>query len=177
MTSLLNRFSDIEAFSKAYGPERQEYFNDNMKSVIAGSVAPTLTVMGLAYGKVPAKQWLMGQLAEFNEFCGKKEKMDDWQIEQLAGSIISRCGQLKATEIMVFLYRYKSGKYGPLYGTVDPVDFMVNLTDKFLPWRAKIAEQIESEMAWKEREQWKRNALKPEQIEELKKRMQQIGKT
>lgn len=138
-------------------------------------ISPTLTVIDKSYGNGSAMIWLCRQLADFNEFCGKREKMDDWQIEQLARGIVARHGYLKASEIMLFLYQYKNGDWGPIYGVIDPQEFMTVLRKQFIPWKARIVEAAENEQKRKERESWKDSALKPDEIRKLKERIQQIN--
>ena len=148
----------------------------NERRAVVGN-APTLTIIDKAYGDGSAMIWLCQQLADFNEFCGKKEKMDDWQIEQLARGIIANFGYLKASEIMLFLYQYKMGWWGPLYGVIDPQEFMVVLKEKFNPWRARIVEQVENEKARAERESYynRPDVLKPDEIRKLKERINRIN--
>ena len=101
--------------------------------------------------------------------------MDDWQITNLARFIATKCSQLKASEIMLFLYQYKTGSWGPLYGVVDPQEFMVVLREKFIPWRARKVEEAENEQRRRERESWRETALKPDEIKKLKERILQIN--
>lgn len=175
VAALLNRHSDLQSFMKDNEPEVQaRCYNDEQRAVMS-EISPTLTVIDKAYGEGAALVWLCKQLADFNEFCGKKEKMDDWQIEQLARGIILTLGYLKASEIMLFLYRYKMGHYGPLYGVIDPQEFMAVLQKKFIPWKGMIAEKAEGERHRKERESWRKNALKPDEIKKLKERIMNIN--
>jgi len=150
--------------------------NDS-KRAIMNEVAPTLTVIDKAYGDGSATVWLMQVLAVFNEYVGKREKMDDWQLENLARSIVANCGWLKASEMMLFLNRYASGKYGPLYGAIEPNEVMRNLTENFIPWRARIVQEEEDKKAREERESYynRPGILKPDEIKKLKERLNEIN--
>jgi len=161
----------------AYDPKIQEKCGKDEKRAVMSEISPTLMVVEKAYGDGSAMIWLSKQLAEFNEFCGKKEKMDDWQIEQLARGIVTRFSQLKVSEIMLFLYQYKMGKWGPLYGTIDPQEFTAVLEKKFLPWRATVVAEAENEKARAERESWanRPDILKPDEIKALKERLAKIN--
>lgn len=142
---------------------------------VMSSVSPTLMVVEKAYGDNAAVIWLTQQLTVFNEYCGKREKMDGWQITNLAQRIFNDCSQLKASEIMLFLYQYSSGKWGPLYGVVDAQEFMVVLKEKFLPWRANIVADAEAAAARAERDSYfnRPDALKPHEVAALRKRLEQ----
>lgn len=177
IVALINAHSDLQSFMNANSPKIQELCASDEKKAVMSSISPTLTVIEKSYGDGSAMIWLCQQLAEFNEFCGKKEKMDDWQIEQLARGIVTRYGQLKASEIMLFLYQYKMGKWGPLYGTVDPQEFMVVL-ERFFCWRARKVEEAEGEIERAKREAWAKRPgiLKPDQIRALKERIMSVDK-
>lgn len=161
----------------ANGAAIQEKCGKDEKRAVMSEISPTLTVIDKAYFDGAAMIWLCKQLADFNEFCGKKEKMDDWQIEQLARGIVANFGQLKASEIMLFLYQYKMGQWGPLYGTIDPQDFMVILTQRFMPWRARIIADAEDEKERAKRDSYGKRPgiLKPDQIKALKERISKIN--
>lgn len=175
IVALLNRHSDFESFSRVFDPKQQEYCAKNEILAVTNKTAPSLTVIQNAYGDTAVLIWLCKQLADFNEFCGKREKMDEWQIEQLAKGIILYFGYLKASEIMLFLYQYKMGQWGPLYGVIDPQELMTVLRDKFMPWRAKILNEEKNEQFWQERDQWRKNKAKPEEIQKIKERINQIN--
>lgn len=168
--------TDIQAFKRAWPIGLQANVTDERRA-IATEKSPTLLVIEKAYGDGSAVQWIMMQLAEFNEYCGKKEKLDDWQIENLAKGILSQYSQLKASEFLLFLSQYRNGKYGPLYGSVDPIEFMAVLKDKFLPRRARVAAGIEDEKARAERESWGKRPgiLKPDEIRALRERLTKIN--
>lgn len=162
----------------ANGPKIQESCGKDEKRAVMSEISPTLTVIEKSYGDGSATIWLCKHLADFNEFCGKREKMDDWQIEQLARGIVTSLGQLKASEIMLFIYQYKMGQWGPLYGTVDPQEFMAILTKRFMPWRAGIVAEAENEKARAERDSYGKRPgiLKPHEIKALKERISQLDK-
>lgn len=168
--------SDLTAFIRAYRPDKLFAVTDERRAIMTEG-APTLTVIDKAYGDGSAAVWTMQVLSVFNEYVGKREKMDDWQIENLAKSIVSGYGWLKASEIMLFLARYASGHYGSLYGVIDPTEITVNLKEKFIPWRAMIVREVEDEKASAERESYasRPGILKPDQIKALKERISRIN--
>lgn len=114
--------------------------------------APTMTVLEEAYGKNAAAVWLVEQLTDLALYAGVKDKMDTRQYEQLATIIVNEFGYLKATELMLFFYRYKSGNYGKFYGSVDPITIMTALRDQFIVERNKVIEDAEkaAERVWRD---------------------------
>lgn len=173
VNALRANYSDLNAFVNAYNPTK--LMDVNTDTAVTTEKSPYIVVVEKTYGDGSAAVWLMQVLSVFNEYCGKREKMDDWQIEGLAKNIVRQFGDLKASEIMLFLNRYANGHYGPLYGTVDPTDLMYSLKEKFIPWRARIIQKEEDERQWKERESWAKNALKPDEIRKLKERINKIN--
>ena len=69
--------------------------------------------------------------------------------------IASEFGYLKATELMLFFYRLKAGRYGHFYGSIDPMVIMDDIRKRFMPERALVIERAENEQrAEEERRQF-----------------------
>lgn len=96
--------------------------------------------------------WIIPQLYDVSEFCGAKEKLSEEQLKQLAALLANECHWLKATELMLFFYRMKLGKYGQFYGTVDPIVITTSLR-KFLADRQAAIQQEESRLRQMELEE------------------------
>lgn len=154
-----------------FNPDLQPVVADNLDRAMFGS-APMLCTIDAAYGEGSATQWLIPQLHNLCVTVGVKTKLDDVQLRQLAQMIRNEFGYLKATEVMLFVWRFKAGHYGELYGAVDPVRIMRALRGKFSEERAKHIELHEREQHEKEKQQWAETAATPAQIEEIKKRYQ-----
>ena len=152
-----------------FNPDLQPVVADNLDRAMFGS-APMLCTIDAAYGEGSATQWLIPQLHNLCVTVGVKTKLDDVQLRQLAQMIRKEFGYLKATEVMLFVWRFKAGHYGELYGAVDPVRIMRALRGRFCEERAKLIQQHEHEEHERERKQWAENAATPEQIEEIKRK-------
>ncbi len=100
--------------------KNQMRFTADQERCYFGS-APTMGMTNTAYGKKTAQEWLTYQLADLSEFCGAKDKITAFQIEQLAEIIAEDYHWLKLTEIMLFFRKFKKGEYGRFYGSVDPL--------------------------------------------------------
>jgi hypothetical protein len=68
------------------------------------------------------------------------------------------------------MWRLKGGHYCEFYGSVDIQRIMRALRGRFSDERAKIIDRFEGERRDRERQEWAKNALKPEEIQELKRR-------
>lgn len=98
--------------------------------------APTLANLRVEYGEKLAESWLEIQLQDLSEFSGCKDKLSIEQIEQTARVINVEFYYLKVTELMLFFFRFKAGKYGRFYGAVDGLVITTALQD-FLQYRAQ----------------------------------------
>lgn len=96
---------------------------------------PTLAELGRRMGRNVPRMWLIPQLYNLSEYCGVRDKLTDEQMDELAYVIASEFAYLRISEIMLFLHRFKGGRYGRFYGTVDPLVVTTALRD-FLRERA-----------------------------------------
>ena len=173
--SLRSCHSNLNAFCVMYNPDLQQVAADNEQRAILGT-APMLCVLDAAYGDGSAVTWLIPQLHNLCAAVGVKTKLDDNQLMQLATMIRTEFGYLKATEVMLFLYRLKGGHYGEFFGSVDIQRVMRALRGKFSDERVKVIERHEEERQDRERIERAKTALKPHEIEQLRLRLEQEGK-
>jgi hypothetical protein len=155
-----------------FNPSLQQVVADNLDRAMFGT-APMLCVLDAAYGDGSAVTWLIPQLHDLCAAVGVKTKLDDGQLKQLATMIRNEFGYLKATEVMLFLYRLKAGHYGEFYGAVDVQRVMRALRGKFSEERSRHIQLHEAMEKDRQRQQWAATAATPAQIEEIKKKFNQ----
>ena len=73
------------------------------------------------YGEGAPQAWLVPQLTNLSEYCGVRDKLRDSVLRECAGVIATNWYYLKTSELMLFFHRFKCGKYGRFYGSVDPL--------------------------------------------------------
>ena len=168
--SLKSCHSNLQSFCTMFNPDLQQVVADNLDRALFGT-APMLCTLDAAYGEGSATQWLIPQLHNLCAAVGVKTKLDDTQLSELATMIRKEFGYLKATEVMLFVWRFKAGHYGELYGAVDPVRIMRALRGRFSEERSKHIELHEAMEKDQERQRWAAEAATPTQIEEIKKRL------
>lgn len=117
-----------------------------------------MTQVNVTYGKNTSAAWLMPFLYDIGEFSGSREKMTRRQTEELAHIIVSTYGHLKVTEIMLFFWWFKCGRYGNFYGSVDPMVILSSLK-KFMCDRNEIIDRDEREKRRREFEESRKNAI------------------
>lgn len=118
------------------------------------------------FGLVTQRAWMMGQLRDLSEATSKKQ-LSERQQELTADMIIAEYGYLKLSEIMLFLYEFKCGRYGTFYGAVDPQLIMCKLQEFIILDRNII---LEDEERRRRDEESKTRAVLPR--EELMKRIE-----
>ncbi len=111
---------------------------------------PTLAQLKTKFGVGYPTAWMMAHLHDLSEFCGCKEKLSGHALQQCASTISMEFYWLKVSELMLFFHRFKSGKYGRFYGSVDPLVITTSLRD-FLKERGMAYEKHYQEE--KEREE------------------------
>ena len=158
-----------------FNPDLQQVAAENEQRAMFGT-APMLCVLDAAYGEGSAVTWLIPQLHNMCVAVGVKTKLDDEQLRQLAVMIRNEFGYLKVTEVMLFMWRLKGGHYGEFYGSVDIQRIMRALRGKYSEERARILDRLEAELRAEQQRQWAAEALKPDEIEALRKRLQKEGK-
>lgn len=90
---------------------------------------PTLYTLQNTYGDKVTLPFLTWFLVDLNEFCGCRDKMGERQLEQVAMMIITNYGYMSVTEVMMFFWWLKMGKYGVFYGNIDPMRIMSALME------------------------------------------------
>lgn len=119
---------------------------------------PTLGLLRTAYGKEAATMWLIPQLYNLSEYCGVKNKLEGTALEECASIISNIYKHLKVSELMLFFYRFKAGKYGRFYGNVDPMVITSSL-QLFCRERNDFWFKYDSEQREKEMEESRKNSV------------------
>lgn len=153
-------------FFTEYNPDTQmKICND--KDLCYFGQFPTLATVNRQYGSTTATVWLIPQITNLSEFCGCKNKITPAQIKECATIIAQEYFYLKVSELMLFFYRFKTGRYGKFYGNVDPMVIMTSL-QYFLRERNNAIFDHDSELNFKQIEEDKRHAISYEEYLLLK---------
>ena len=140
-------YGNREKFLATFNPDVQRDICDNADICFFGG-APTLSQLNLAYGSQTAAMWLIPQLYNLSEYCGCKDKLNGIPLEECASVIAAEFYFLSVSELMLFFHRFKSGRYGRFYGSIDPLVITTSIR-VFL--NERIAAYDEHERAEKER--------------------------
>ena len=139
---VLERFGDKMKFLSKVNPDTQVSFGKNSKAAIMGDY-PTLDDIDNAYGKDFASEWLLPHIANLAISVGAKN-LTIQQERSLSRIIATEYRHFKITELLLFFYLFKTGRYGKFYGNVDPMVVTCALRD-FAQERAMLLDKFEQE--------------------------------
>lgn len=159
---VLREFGSRENFTKVCSPMAQLVVGRDPKRAILSKISPTLYEMKKAYGDNFPVAWLMEQILELVVYSNSKGTLNDYQAEFLANTIVNEHYDLKASELMLFFYQFKAGKYGHFYGVIDPMRITIAL-DKFCDDRDRVIERHEQEVKKAQRPSPSLPPIKPEE--------------
>lgn len=139
----LGRYPTPRQLLLDYTPDRQPSFSRFPQKCLEGNV-PTLADIRAIFGARWAETWLEAQLKDISEYAGAQVKANDCQLEETARIILEEFYFLKLSELMLFFFHFKAGRYGRFYGSVDPLVITGALQD-FIRWRRTKLEYFENQ--------------------------------
>ena len=160
---LIEKYGSGLQFAETFNPDMQRICAKNIERSFLGD-APTINALCSAYTERQIRVWIIAQIESINQYTGVKDKMEFEQMKMLAEVIITEFGYLKASELLLFFFQFKAGKYGQLYGSVDPlkisnaiVEFVSYRKEKLFILKSykerdnRIKEDLEWEQKWGQR--------------------------
>jgi hypothetical protein len=103
------------------------------------------------YGDETPIEWLKIQFGSLNDFAEVSTKIAKEQLSELSEIFLSEYYYINAAEICFFIARFKSGKYGRFYGSIDPLKITSAMLD-YVSERRKDIERKERERYRNQRE-------------------------
>ena len=151
------------SFIKLFNPDLQMKICRDKQLCFFGD-APALSEINMAYGEMTATMWLVPQLYDLSEYCGCKDKLQGKPLEECASVIATEFYWLKVSELMLFFHRFKSGKYGRFYGSVDPLVITTSLRSFLIERNIAIEERERMERERKAEEERKKTITYEEYV-------------
>lgn len=161
---LVKKYGERETFLTSFNPEYQRKICANVETCHFGDY-PTLGELK-GYGERFPTVWLIPQLYNLSEYCGCRDKLQGTPLEECAFTIATEFYYLKISEMMLFFHRFKSGRYGRFYGSVDPLIITTSLRD-FLRERQYELQKKEWEEQERQREESRKKAVTYEQYQQM----------
>lgn len=163
------KYGDLDNCLQIFNPDNQTTLAKRHNDSWITADVPTLALLNQTYGKTASVQWLVVQIYNLSEFCGCKDKLSTAQIHELSRIIDTSYYHLKLTELMMFFFNFKMGKYGKFYGAVDPMVITCALRE-FMDERNSRIDQVENERRRKQEEKEMKNAVSYEEYQKMKKK-------
>ena len=118
---------------------------------------PSLVRMDVTYGKGSSSAWLYDILQATFLFLGvTNDKFAKEQVYDLARVIASQYKSLKTAELLLFISRFKAGRYGRFYGDTSYALVMTEALKTFMEERSDYYQQVEREKIDKKLEEEKK---------------------
>lgn len=122
--ALLNKYPDPAQFILDYNPDLQFKIvrcKGTHSDLAMNFSIPTLGLLASTYGDETPLEWLKIQFGTLNDFAEVSTKIAKKQLNELAELFLSEYYYINAAEVCLFIARFKSGKYGHFYGSIDPM--------------------------------------------------------
>lgn len=169
---IIIRYGERQSFFTVFNPDLQAKACQFPDRCFFGT-APTLADINITYGETTATMWLIPQLYDLSEYCGCREKLQGKPLEQCAAVIAAEFFYLKVSEMMLFFHRFKSGRYGRFYGSVDPLIITTSLRD-FIKERGDAYAKHEQEERERKENEYKSNVVSYQEFLEMEAICKQI---
>jgi len=160
------KYGTLTSFMKANNPDRQMVVGANPSQCFLGR-SPSLRLLNACYGQKAAATWLTAQLVATTMFIRMKESADAQQMDKLANIIAINYGYLTVDELLLFFFRFNSGRYHRFFSYFDPTVVTDSLRD-FMQERRRALEQQESQRKYREWEEHKKHVITYDQYLHLK---------
>lgn len=168
--ALIEKYGDGKKFAETFNPDLQKACAANLVRTFTGD-APTINALKSAYNEKQVRVWVLAQLENLNQYAGTRNKMEPAQMTMLAEVILTEYGYFKASELLLFFFQFKAGRFGELYGSVDPVRVSSALVE-FASYRrdmiARVLAEQEEERKREERESHAKEAITWEEYQKRK---------
>lgn len=119
---------------------------------------PTLAALKRDYGMNAPLTWLIPQLTDLAIYSGSRDKLSKEQYKECAFVIATEYYYLKVSELMLFFHRFKTGRYGRFYGSVDPLVITTSIRE-FVRERGTAIERHDQEERERREAEGRKNAV------------------
>lgn len=166
---IVQRYGGFQQFSNRFSYARM---NDIVKNPIDcfRRDSPSLVRIDITYGDEASATWLYDVLQGMFLFLGvNNDKFKKEQVYDLARTITSQFKTLKVAEILLFVSRFKAGKYGRFYGGDSYALVVTEAMNQFMAERENYYAEIERERAEKKIAESKKGVITFEEYKRMKK--------
>ena len=167
-TEIVQRYGNFRQFSSRFS---YVAMNDIVKNPIEcfRRDSPTLVRIDITYGDEASATWLYDVLQGMFLFLGvNNDKFKREQVYDLARTVTSQFKTLKVAEILLFVSRFKAGKYGRFYGGDSYALIVTEAMNQFMEERENYYAEIERERTDKIIAESKKGAISFEEYKRMR---------
>ena len=167
-TEIVQRYGNFRQFSSRFS---YVAMNDIVKNPIEcfRRDSPTLVRIDITYGDEASATWLYDVLQGMFLFLGvNNDKFKKEQVYDLARTITSQFKTLKVAEVLLFVSRFKAGKYGRFYGGDSYALIVTEAMNQFMVERENYYAEIERERTDKIIAESKKGAISFEEYKRMR---------
>ena len=165
---IVQRYGGFQQFSNRFSYARM---NDIVKNPIDcfRRDSPSLVRIDITYGDEASATWLYDVLQGMFLFLGvNNDKFKREQVYDLARTVTSQFKTLKVAEILLFVSRFKAGKYGRFYGGDSYALIVTEAMNQFMEERENYYAEIERERTDKIIAESKKGAISFEEYKRMR---------
>lgn len=166
--AVVARYGDFNGFMERFNKDVQEQAGMHIDAVFKGT-APSLALLNQAYGKDSASTFVACHLNVVQNFCGIQKKLTIPELMEIGKVIVAGFFYLKTSELCLFFFWFKIGKYGKFYGCIDPL-VVTTALQQFVKERAEYIDKYENEKRMEELQelQKRKNAITYQEYQKIK---------
>ena len=150
-----NKIQALVTLMQKFNPDAQNNICRDVDDCFFGSY-PTLGDLARLYVNRAPAAWLVEQITDLVAFTNSSNQLNTPQIKSLAMLIAQQYFYLKLSELMLFFYWFKGGRYGRFYGAIDPM-IITSALREFITDRGDYITYHEFEVRKRREEEEKRN--------------------
>lgn len=152
-------YKEPKDFLEAFSVKRQREVVNDHRGCIFGAY-PTLRQVNTVYGDDVAQDWLIEQVTQLSAYFGVREKLDDMQVLELCDHIYMDFSWLKVSDLMLFFWFAKGGRFGDFRYQIDPIRIIGWLWDFVNGYRQQVIRQTMEEVTSRYEKWYRDNAVK-----------------
>lgn len=167
-SEITQRYGSFVQLSSRFSYARMNDIVQNPMEVFRRD-SPTLVRIDVTYGRGSSASWLYDILQSMFIFLGvTDDKFSKEQVYDLARTISAQYKTLKMAEILLFVSRFKAGKYGRFYGDTSYALTVTEALKTFEAEREHYYADIEREKREKSVEEGKKGVVTFEEYKRMK---------
>lgn len=120
LSTIKQRYPTFKAFSSAYSTSLQTIILSDMEKAYSEK-SPTMSDLERMYGCDSSSLWVKTQLLTIDFASSTKESADIDALSEFSRLFVAQYHYIKLTEFLLFIARFKLGKYGKFYGYFDTI--------------------------------------------------------